>query len=213
MHTLLCREYLLQTNPQSHSSEAQSFFCVIIRLLREPLTPKMLPRLQALSPNLLLRRLVASSDPSDSESSLHIAALNKKLVPNLDLASVTTQSHTIVSDIESMREMALFTPSDPETHWHDRFRSLRPPFPYTKFHAHSDVAVVDERFPNAGVPTPAAQESILSDYDPCSEPPKTIGELTDEVERIREDLFCLQRDLEKLEIVETALFGDERKEA
>jgi hypothetical protein len=33
------------------------------------------------------------------------------------------------------------------------------------------------------------------------------------VERIREILFCLQRDLEKLEIVETALSDDERKEA
>lgn len=33
-------------------------------------------------------------------------------------------------------------------------------------------------------------------------PSKTIGELIDEVERIREDLLHLQRDLEKLEIVE-----------
>jgi hypothetical protein len=31
------------------------------------------------------------------------------------------------------------------------------------------------------------------------------------VERIREDLFCLQCELEKLEIVETALSGDEHK--
>jgi len=37
------------------------------------------------------------------------------------------------------------------------------------------------------------------------DPPKTIGELIDEVERIREDLFCVQRDLEKIETVETAL--------
>jgi hypothetical protein len=34
-------------------------------------------------------------------------------------------------------------------------------------------------------------------------PSKTIGELIDEVERIREDLFRLQRELEKIEIVET----------
>ena len=43
-------------------------------------------------------------------------------------------------------------------------------------------------------------------------PPKTIGELIDEVERIREDLFRLQSELEKIEIVETAISG-ERKEA
>jgi hypothetical protein len=42
-------------------------------------------------------------------------------------------------------------------------------------------------------------------------PTKTIGELIDEVERIREDLLRLQRELEKLEIVETAVSGDERK--
>jgi hypothetical protein len=47
----------------------------------------------------------------------------------------------------------------------------------------------------------------------AQQPPKTIGKLIDEVERIREILFCLQRDLEKLEIVETALSGDEQKEA
>jgi hypothetical protein len=36
-------------------------------------------------------------------------------------------------------------------------------------------------------------------------PPKTIGELIDEVERIREDLFRLQSELEKIELVETVL--------
>lgn len=36
-------------------------------------------------------------------------------------------------------------------------------------------------------------------------PPKTVGELIDEVERIREDLLHLQRQLEKLEIVDTAV--------
>jgi hypothetical protein len=42
--------------------------------------------------------------------------------------------------------------------------------------------------------------------------PKTIGELIDEVERIREDLFRLQSELEKIEIVETVI-SDERKGA
>ena len=44
-------------------------------------------------------------------------------------------------------------------------------------------------------------------------PSKTIGELIDEVERIREDLLHLQRNLEKIEIIQTAVSGDERKEA
>ena len=39
--------------------------------------------------------------------------------------------------------------------------------------------------------------------------PKTIGELIDKVERIREDLLHVQRQLEKMEIVETALSGDD----
>jgi hypothetical protein len=47
----------------------------------------------------------------------------------------------------------------------------------------------------------------------AQQPPKTIGKLIDEVERIREDLFCIQRELEKLEIVDTTLSGDEPKEA
>jgi hypothetical protein len=40
-------------------------------------------------------------------------------------------------------------------------------------------------------------------------PPKTIGELIDEVERIREDLLHLQRELEKMEIV-NGIVNDER---
>jgi hypothetical protein len=45
------------------------------------------------------------------------------------------------------------------------------------------------------------------------DPPKTIGELIDEVERIREDLLRLQRQLERLETVETPLSDDEQKRA
>jgi hypothetical protein len=41
----------------------------------------------------------------------------------------------------------------------------------------------------------------------AQDPPKTIGELIDEVERIREDLLRLQRQLEKLEIVDNAVSG------
>jgi hypothetical protein len=47
----------------------------------------------------------------------------------------------------------------------------------------------------------------------AQDPPKTIGELIDEVERIREDLLRLQLQLEKLEIVDTAVSGNEQKEA
>ena len=38
-------------------------------------------------------------------------------------------------------------------------------------------------------------------------PPKSIGELIDEVERVREDLFRLQ----KIEVVETVLSGQSAK--
>jgi hypothetical protein len=61
-----------------------------------------------------------------------MAVLNFDLVANLHLASATTQLHPMVADIESMREMAIFTPGDPESYWHDRFGSLRPPFPCAK---------------------------------------------------------------------------------
>jgi hypothetical protein len=67
-----------------------------------------------------------------------MAVLDYKLVPDLYLASVTAQPHTMVGDIESMREMALLASSDPETHWDDRFGSLRPPSSCTNFHAHSE---------------------------------------------------------------------------
>jgi hypothetical protein len=36
-------------------------------------------------------------------------------------------------------------------------------------------------------------------------PPKSIGELIDEVERIREELFSIQRSLEKIEPIEDAV--------
>ena len=86
-------------------------------MLRELRTPEMLPRLQALSPDLLLRGALASHDPCDSELCLRAAVLNYDLVSNLHLASITTQLHTMVAHIESMREMAIFTSGDPESHW------------------------------------------------------------------------------------------------
>ena len=102
---------------ENRSDQSRSIlFFVHIRLLREPLTPELLSRLQALSPDLLLRGVLASGDPSDSELCLLTALLNYNLVSNLHLASITTQLHTMVADIESMREMAIFTPGDPESH-------------------------------------------------------------------------------------------------
>jgi hypothetical protein len=44
-------------------------------------------------------------------------------------------------------------------------------------------------------------------------PSRTIGELIDEMERIREDLFRLQRELEKMENLQNVVPNDERKEA
>src|SRR5208282_5477432 len=108
------------------------FFFVFIRLLKKKLTPDLLFRLQALSSDLLLRGVLASGDPSDSKLCLLTVILNYKFVANLHLASIPTQLHTMVGDIESMREMDTFTPSNQELHWHDRFGSLRPPFPCAK---------------------------------------------------------------------------------
>jgi hypothetical protein len=69
----------------------------------------------------------------------------------------------------------------------------------------------------------AAQNSTLSDYDSTLSdydstlsdygPPKTIGQLIDEVERILEDLRRLQRELEKMESLQNVVFTDEPKEA
>jgi hypothetical protein len=44
-------------------------------------------------------------------------------------------------------------------------------------------------------------------------PSKMIGELIDEIERIREDLLRLQRELEKMEKFQNGVPADERKEA
>jgi len=44
-------------------------------------------------------------------------------------------------------------------------------------------------------------------------PSKTIGELIDDVERIREDLFRLQHGLEKMESLQNVVSIDEPKEA
>jgi hypothetical protein len=63
---------------------------------------------------------------------LFTAVLDYNLISNLHLASITTQLHTMVADIESMREMAILTPGDQELHWQDRFGSLRPPFAFAK---------------------------------------------------------------------------------
>jgi hypothetical protein len=48
---------------------------------------------------------------------------NFDLVPNLKLALATTELHTMIADIESMGEMAIFSPGNPESHWHDRYGS------------------------------------------------------------------------------------------
>ncbi len=60
----------------------------------------------------------------------------------------------------------------------------------------------------SSVPTSTAKNITL----PGDTPPKSVGELIDEVERIREDLLRLQRELEKLEIVNGIVNG-EREEA
>jgi len=44
-------------------------------------------------------------------------------------------------------------------------------------------------------------------------PTKTIGDLIDELDRIREDLLAIQRGLEKMENVQTTVSRDARKKA
>jgi hypothetical protein len=44
-----------------------------------------------------------------------------------------------------------------------------------------------------------------------SDPPKPIGEIIDHVERIREELFVLQRSLEKIESLDRALSDTDYK--
>jgi hypothetical protein len=44
-------------------------------------------------------------------------------------------------------------------------------------------------------------------------PSKTIGEVIDDVERIREDLFRLQRELEKMESLQNDSSTDEHKKS
>src|ERR1035441_9726093 len=82
------REVVEDAIPLQPSDQSRSiFFFVLIRMLRESLTPEILPRLQAFSPDLLLRRLIGSSDPSNFESSLRMAVLNYNLIPHLNIAS------------------------------------------------------------------------------------------------------------------------------
>jgi hypothetical protein len=47
----------------------------------------------------------------------------------------------MVTDIESMREMGIFTPSDQKLYWHDRLGSLRPPFSCASRHVQPSLRV------------------------------------------------------------------------
>jgi len=114
---------------QRHSDYSQSFlFFVLILLLRELRTPDPLSRLQALSPDLHPGRDLGGSDPCDSELRSRMVILNFDLVSDLDLTSAPAELHTMVANIESVREMAILIPPDPEAYGHDRFGSLRLPF-------------------------------------------------------------------------------------
>jgi hypothetical protein len=107
-------------------------FFILILLLRELCAPDLLSRFQALSPDFFLRGAFAGNDPSDLELRMLMLVLNFDLVSNLHLALATSQLHPMVTDIESMRKMAILTSGDPEAHWHDRFGSFRLPFSYAK---------------------------------------------------------------------------------
>jgi hypothetical protein len=78
------------------------------------------------------RRALASHDPNHPELCSLVAVLNLKLVSDLQLAPESTQLHPVFTDVQRVREMALLVSGDPQSHRHDRFGSLRPPFPYAK---------------------------------------------------------------------------------
>ena len=67
---------LLDYSLGSIAAARSSFFFVLIRLLSKPLTPDLLSRLQALSPNLLFQGALVSSDPSHSELRVRLVVLN-----------------------------------------------------------------------------------------------------------------------------------------
>lgn len=68
------------------------------------------------------------SDPSNSELCVLLAVLNFDQVADLHLGSATAELHTAVADVESMREMAVIAPRDPQSHWHDRLSPISVPF-------------------------------------------------------------------------------------
>ncbi len=69
-----------------------------------------------------------------------------------------------------------------------------------------------DRVLSANVPTSAAITGYpvraMARFDA---PPKTIGELLDRLERVREDLFVIQRCLEQMEAVKPATSDDGNK--
>jgi len=64
---------------------------------------------------------------------------------------------------------------------------------------------------HASVPTYPAQKGYSVQAMATSDAPKTIGEVIDYVERLREELLTLQRSLEKMERPKTSVSGDGTK--
>jgi hypothetical protein len=97
-----------------HPNESElSLLLELIRLLGELSTPNLFSRLQALSTDLFLRGAFGGGDPSDAELCLILVVLNFDFVPNLYVASITAQPHTLSADIESMCKMDILSTCDP----------------------------------------------------------------------------------------------------
>jgi len=64
---------------------------------------------------------------------------------------------------------------------------------------------------HASVPTSVAQKGYSVEDMASSDAPKTIGEVLDFVERIREELLTLQRSLDKMERATASVSGDGTK--
>jgi hypothetical protein len=63
-------------------------------------------------------------DPSNSKQCLIVAIVNLDAISDFHFASAAAEPHSPMADIESVNEMTVLAPNDPDADWHDRFGSL-----------------------------------------------------------------------------------------
>ena len=67
-------------------------------------------------------------DPNNPKQRVIVAIVNLDAVSDFHLASATAELYSIMADIESVNEMTILAPSNPDAYWHDGFGPLRPLF-------------------------------------------------------------------------------------